>query len=435
MKTISRLLGVFLLGALLFGAMPARISYADRNAPPDETVQDSNKTAEIEAELKKLQDEKAARERREAEQRRRAAEAKKRAEAQRAEAERKRLEEERRLAAERAVTEALQRGVAFVQDGRYQTGLKALRDFAKEHPYSPEAWYWIARAHHALGDYDRAQQATNIALEIDPYYAPLTKTPSGLQPQPRLTKQQKKEPRPSMSVLPVRPTLPANLALEPVTISFPILREGAHQSDREAPDYDGYDPVTGAYLDYLPYPPMQPGRTVVWQQNEKFTEISRWRFRVDRMGILTDPRVPVAWKGGRPYEVYFWTGTEWARVRRQRVYFDHKEAFDDTLAHAQESIREVLDSRGYGWNEGDTPALAASASHMRFMWIGDIDLTAAHKRAEKRAREHFVYDSWDAISDDLRRGGGEGRERSGSSSGGSSGGGACGNSESPDDYY
>jgi hypothetical protein len=180
---------------------------------------------------------------------------------------------------------------------------------------------------------------------------------------------------------------------------------------------------------------MSPGRTVVWQQSEAFTEISRWRFRVDRMGILTDPRVPVAWKGSHPYEVYFWTGTEWARARRQRVYFDHRESFDDTLAHAQESIRELLEERGYLWNENDTPALAASASHMRYMWVGDIDLGAAHERAEKMARERFVYDSWDEISDDLRRDNDNGNDGSSGRSGNRGRGSGGGRKESPSDYY
>jgi hypothetical protein len=124
--------------------------------------------------------------------------------------------------------------------------------------------------------------------------------------------------------------------------------------------------------------------TVVWMQSEKFNEISRWRFRVDRMGILMDPRVPIAWKGSRPYEVYFWTGEEWARVRRKGI---HRVAYDDTLYSARASIEEVLADRGFQWCEPDTPSLAANASLMRYKWMGDIDLIDAEIRAEKRARE------------------------------------------------
>lgn len=405
MKKLSKSILILILCGALFALLPVSVVHADKNSPPDESIRD-DETVVLQERINQLEAEKAAKERAAAEQRRRAADAKKRADTEKAAADKKRAEEERKLAAERAVRQAFEHGRGLVVDGRYHSGLVALRAYVKDHPHSAEAWYWIARAHQALGDYDRAQYATNIALEIDPYYPALTKTPNGLQPQPRLTKQQRKEPRPSMSVLPVKPVLPANLALEPVTISFPILREGARPPipEDEQPDYNGYDPVTGAYLEYLPYPPMRSGRTVAWQQDEKFTEIGRWRFRVDRMGIMNDPRVPVAWKGGRPYEVYFWTGTEWARVRRQRVYFDYRHDYKDTMAHAQESIREVLDERGYSWNEYDTPALAASASHMRYMWIGDIDLEPAHDKAIKNAKERFVYDKWDELPEDRHRG-------------------------------
>jgi hypothetical protein len=234
-----------------------------------------------------------------------------------------------------------------------------------------------------LGDYDKAQYAVNRALYFDPYYPELVKTPNGLQQVPLRTKAQRKEPRPSMSVLPVKQPMPANLLLEPVVISFPFLVEA------EGPQYgEAADPVTGAYLQYVPYPPEPLGTTVAWMQSERWNEISRWRLRVDRMGILMEPRVPIAWKGSRPYEIYFWTGDEWARVRRKGSRpGEGKAAYDDILFSAQESIAEVLNDRGFVWNEADTPALAAVASLMRYKWMGSIDIMDAAVRAEKRARK------------------------------------------------
>lgn len=405
MKKIKKIVSALFILSLLMVFSPLTPVYADRNSPPEESVRPQDESAEAEAKAKKEAEEKAARERRAAEARRQAAAAaKKKADEQRAIEEKKRAAEARRLAAEEAKRRWFESGRVQVENGRYRSALNTLQAFVKENPHSADAWYWIARAHQALGDYDRAQTATNIALEIDPYYPALTKTPSGLQPNPRLTKQQRKEPRPSMSVLPVKPVLPSDLALEPVVISFPHLVHGK-RGDEAAYVADGGEPgsrddATGAYLRYDPYPPLQPGRTVAWQQSEKFNEISRWRFRVDRMGIIGDPQMPrvaVAWKGSHPYEVYFWTGTEWARARRQRAAFEWVETYDDILAHAQESIKEVLAERGYEWNEADTPSLAASASLFRYRWMGDIDLSKARARAEKRAREHFVYDSWDAV--------------------------------------
>ena len=320
---------VFLLSAGYFTFVPVSQSDADKNSPPDESITESPSSAETEAAA-----EQAAREKEEAarRERRRKAEAARRAHekakleakkaAEAAEAKRKEAEEMARAASEDMINRTLAVGRNLVENGRFQSAVNVLTGFLDANPHSADGWYLISRAHHAMGDYDRAQIAVNIALEIDPYYADLVKTPSGLEPRPRLTKQQRKEPRPSMSVLPVKPPLPANLLLEPVVISFPILVEAerpSHGTDAitglpVAPAES--DPITGAYLQYMPYPPEPLGATVAWMQSERWNEISRWRFRVDRMGILMEPRVPIAWRGSHPYEVYFWTGDEWARVRR-----------------------------------------------------------------------------------------------------------------------
>ncbi|MDR1943483.1 MAG: tetratricopeptide repeat protein [Synergistaceae bacterium] len=380
-------------------------SYANGHSPPDESRQKEETSADQKARREKIEAAKRERERRAAEARRKA-EAAKKAAAKKAAAEeaaRKKAAEEAERAAQEAerVRRALQQGRDLVEEGRFETALRVLRDFIRAHPRSAEAWYWISRAHHATGDYDNAQIAVNIALEIDPDFPALVKTPSGLQPKPRLTKQGKKLPPPSMSVLPVKPPLPVGLELTPVVISFPILaRDGevvSGDAEYSPEDPDAIDPRTGAYLRYLPYPPLERGRTAAWQQSEPFMEISRWRFRVDRMGILKAPRTPVAWKGSHPYEVYFWTGSEWARARKKVIGFDWTETYDDILNNAKDDIAGILEERGFQWDESDTPSLAASASLMRYYWQGDIDLAEAAKRAGKRAKEQEEYDSWEEL--------------------------------------
>jgi tetratricopeptide (TPR) repeat protein len=385
----------FLISLLLFLASMAALPdalYADRYSPPDESRPAAGES-EAEKNARKEREEAARRERlrRAAEAKRKAAaEAARKAAAEKAAAEEKAkrtAEDERRAASEDMINRTLFISRNLVENGRFRSAVIVLRSFLDEHDDFAEAWYLLSRAHHALGDYDSAQIAVNAALDIDPYYPDLVKTPNGLQPMPILTKQQKKEPRPPMSVLPVKQPLPANLLLEPVVISFPMLVESEAQTNGEygdsSPEPGGVDPLTGAYLEYAPLIPDPLGATVRWMQSEKFNEISRWRFRVDRMGILTDPRVPIAWKSSRPYEIYFWTGEEWARVRRKT----HKAAYDDTLYRARESIKEVLADRNFQWYEPDTPSLAASASLRRYKWVGDIDLIDAEIRAEKRGGE------------------------------------------------
>jgi tetratricopeptide (TPR) repeat protein len=364
----------FLLLAGYFTFVPASPSRADRYSPPDESIPESPSGDEARAEAERKKEEAARREQqRKAEASRQAREKAKRdakkAEEEAAEAKRREAEEMAKAASEDMINGTLAIGRTLVENGRFQSALNVLSGFLDGNPHSADGWYLISLAHHALGDYDRAQIASNIALEIDPYYPELAKTPNGLEPRPYLTKQQRREPSPSMSVLPVIPPLPANLRLEPVVISFPMLAEAERPQEKSA------DTTNGARLKYTPHPPEPRGSTAAWMRSERWGEISRWRFRVDRMGILTEPRVPVAWKGSHPYEVYFWTGDEWARVRRTSSKSGKKESYGDILRGAREGITEVLNDRGFVWNEADTPSLAASASLMRYMWMGSVDLT------------------------------------------------------------
>ncbi|MDR1511050.1 MAG: tetratricopeptide repeat protein [Synergistaceae bacterium] len=341
-------------GLTLVPSAPLR---ADKYSPPDESVPESPSSDDAAARQER---EKAV----EIERRRKAEETARRAREKAAREARKAAEEdaarrrretqEKALAAsEDMVNRTIAAGRGLVESGRFQSAIGVFQRFLDNNPHSADGWYWISRAHHALGEYDRAQAALNIAIEIDPYYPLLAKTPSGLEPRPFLTKERKKEPRPSMSLMPVKPTLPANVALEPVTVSFPYLASGD--------------------LRYLPYPPESRGRTAAWMDGERFNEISRWRFRVDRMGILKEPRTAVAWKGTRPYEVYFWTGGEWARIRRNSVGAGRKARYGDIFYGAGDGIAAVLNARGFVWNESDTHTLAAAASLMRYMWMGEID--------------------------------------------------------------
>lgn len=248
-------------------------------------------------------------------------------------------------------------GRNLVEEGRVQEASEYLTQFLRAHPRSADAWYWLSRAYHAQGDYDRAQWAANIALEIDPGYPELSKTPSGLYPMPKQMEANVKEPRRSMSVLPVKQPLPAGLPLEPIT-----------------PQFAGLEPS----------PRLPRGRTVAWNQREKFAEISRRRSGVDRMAILKDPRTPVAWKGEYPREVYFWTGSEWARIRGLGGA-KREERADDILLRVQGDVAEALAQNSFNWRESDTPSLAACAAAMRYGWQGDIDLGAARERAREKA--------------------------------------------------
>lgn len=387
---------------LLWQAAPALGNGA---VSSDVTAKEADAAREAEARRKELEAKRIAAKR--AEEARRAAEKKAaaRAAAEKAAAEAARREAE--AAAERHAR-ALREGRRLVEEGQFLTAARYLsRILSGEYANSAEGWYWLSRAHHALGDYDRAQWAANVALELDPYYPALTKTPSGLQPLPKPQKDDK-GPKPSMSVLPVVQPIPIGRGLEPTVISLPILelRSGDVAVSDDASEAalalgldDEREPgsdFTPARLRYEPYPPLPAGRTISWMQGERFGEISRWRFRVDSMAILEDLGVPVAWKGVRPYEIYFWTGSEWARFRNTG-----KQRVDDALLRVLDSLRDVLEENGFAWDEADTPALASAAMGMRYWWTGGIDLSEARRRAEEKVQKAEPGDN-EAASANIR---------------------------------
>lgn len=392
---------------------------AHANGKPAVTSEDEA-SAENKARQEAQAAEKAAREKREAEARRQAAAkraaAKKAAEAKAAQAAIKAASDDL------AAANAWMQGREMIEEGRFRRAAEYLQRYVRGNPRSADAWYWLSRAHHALGDYDRAQRAASIALEIDAYYPALTKTPSGMQPLPKPTKESKKEPRPSMSVMPVKPPVPSALALEPTTLSFPYLEP--HSGDRalsgdvggrmELLDSsrvpaEGEPAYQEAHLRYEAYPPLPQGRTPAWMQREAFREISRWRFRVDRMAIVKAPRVAIAWKGDYPHEVYFWTGSEWARIQTENnpPMASKTEKIDEILLRVKDDLEEVLAQNAYAWREADTPALASNAAQMRYWWQGEVDLSDARREREEAEVRREKAEKEMMAEEDARRSAGK----------------------------
>ena len=258
-------------------------------------------------------------------------------------------------------------GQRLVEEGDYRTAISFLKRYIRANPPSADAWYWLSRAHHAVGDYDRAQDAANVALQINPTYPALTKTPSGLQPMPPAGTLEARTPPPSVSVLPIKPVLPARIVLTPVPLSLPFLNRS---EDRALSDDNGN---TRGVLTHIPYPPLQRGRSVVWMQQPAFQEISRWRHQVDRVGILASPRLPVAFRGTRPSVLFIWTGDQWVRVKGERMVKRRRmEDARSSLGAVKEELHDLANHTGFYWDESDTPALASQAAHWRFAWAGDI---------------------------------------------------------------
>lgn len=127
---------------------------------------------------------------------------------------------------------------------------------------------------------------------------------------------------------------------------------------------------------YVPPPSSQstptlasPPRAPDWTRNSRFLALGGWGGSVDRVGILTTPAAPVAWKGERPKVLFVWTGRDWhqiipragegpLRTLRGKIY-------DLTrLVHQSESP----------WGEADTPFLYQQVRAWNYDWMGPLSL-------------------------------------------------------------
>ena len=104
-----------------------------------------------------------------------------------------------------------------------------------------------------------------------------------------------------------------------------------------------------------------------WSFNRKFMALGTWKTSVDRIGILNNPALPVAWKGSRPKVIYVWTGEQWYQITRR-----------DSQSPAQALKREFYNitrfykKTNFKWYAQDTPYLSQQAKAWGYYWMGEI---------------------------------------------------------------
>ena len=109
-----------------------------------------------------------------------------------------------------------------------------------------------------------------------------------------------------------------------------------------------------------------------WTYNYKFMAIGNWRDSVDRMGVLSKPAVPVAWKGNSPKIIYIWTGQTWHPLLV-------KDRPASTLRGKFYELNKLVKSQSaqvnFKWYADDTPLLAQQVSQWGYYWMGEINVT------------------------------------------------------------
>ena len=107
-----------------------------------------------------------------------------------------------------------------------------------------------------------------------------------------------------------------------------------------------------------------------WTFRSDFMAIGNWKGTVDRIGVLDNPAVPVAWKGSSPKVVYVWVGNAWHQVN---VRESQKPV--NALIRENMKIRRLLRQTDFKWYEQDMPILAQQSKAWGYYWLGEIRLS------------------------------------------------------------
>lgn len=106
-----------------------------------------------------------------------------------------------------------------------------------------------------------------------------------------------------------------------------------------------------------------------WTFSSTFMSIGNWKGTVDRMGVLNNPTMPVAWSGSHPKVIYAWTGKSWYQVSVKE-----SQSPVSAILHDYAKLRRLVRESGFKWYEQDMPILAQQAKAWGYYWLGEISI-------------------------------------------------------------
>ena len=107
-----------------------------------------------------------------------------------------------------------------------------------------------------------------------------------------------------------------------------------------------------------------------WTFSPTFMAVGNWKGTVDRIGVLNNPVMPVAWLGNRPKVLYAWTGTGWHQVN-----IGESDSIKGAILHDYAKLKRLLRQSGFKWYAQDMPILAQQTKAWGYYWLGEITIT------------------------------------------------------------
>ena len=105
-----------------------------------------------------------------------------------------------------------------------------------------------------------------------------------------------------------------------------------------------------------------------WASDPNFMAISKWQKNIDRIGILDNPKIPIAWKGDYTEVIYAWTGQQW---RQLSVNGRKLTALSIIRQKSHDLIRYIRKTNNtWIWYDEDNSILAQYARMWGYKWLG-----------------------------------------------------------------
>ena len=102
--------------------------------------------------------------------------------------------------------------------------------------------------------------------------------------------------------------------------------------------------------------------------NPRFIVLGSWRGSVDRIGILAQPSIPVAWKGMWPKMVYAWTGSQWYQLVAREG-----ERPGDVLRNNLYLLTRLVHQNGNAqWQAPSVEFLINQTAVWGYIWMGQV---------------------------------------------------------------
>lgn len=158
-------------------------------------------------------------------------------------------------------------------------------------------------------------------------------------------------------MVPVQQSVPVPVAVADRSVTYmPPAPNGEVSQVPQLPVLAPVVPVNQAPVSFAYVP--------AWMADPNFMSVVNWK--IDRVGVLNRPAIPVAWSGHMPEVIYAWTGRSWQQV----------DAANKTVISALRGALYALARRAnyehLNWGGADTTTLAGCAATWGCRWMGEI---------------------------------------------------------------